>query len=265
MLWAVGLSGLLAAAPITVASPGFETVNVQEKVGGFALAHLSERLGALGIKVITPAEIQAVLGIDRQRQLLGCSDGASCSTELMDALGAEATMLGTLAKLGDTIELSIKVISSRTGARRAGFTERVRDESALFEVMDRAATSLAEQLNPPAPGSKRESGGLHLRKATLVPAIIGGVALAAAGVTYGLAVDAHFELTDRTRPAVVDGASRAATGQTLQTVAAVAGGVGVAAAAVAVWFYVTGDAPPVTASVGPVGGGAVVSFGGRFP
>lgn len=254
------VSSLLAASPASLASLGFQTVNVPQNVGDFALQHLSERLGQLGVQVITPAEIQALLGLERQKQLLGCSEQAtSCTAELADALGAEASLLGTVARLGDTLELSIKVVSNRTGARRAGFTERVQGEGALFAVMDRAAESLAEQLRPPPPpGSDR-------RGRALVPALVGGVALLAAGASYGLAREAHLDLTDPARPAVANGAAKASTGQAWQVTGAVSTGVAVAAAAVATWLFVTGAPTTVAPSVGLWGGAPSLAVTGSFP
>lgn len=263
------LMGALGAAPTSLAALSFQTVNVSEKVGDFALQHLSERLGQLGVQVITPAEVQAVLGLERQKQLLGCSEQASeCTAELANALGADASMVGTLAKLGDTIELSLKVIDSRSGRRKAGFTERVRDEAALFEVMDRAATSLAEQLRPGASATVTTSApaaGPHLRKLTLVPAIVGGVALVTAGVSLFFANDAHQQLTDSHRDPPANPQATANAGAAWQTAAGVAGGVAVASAAVAAWFYLSGDAPPVTPVALVVDGAPALAVGGRLP
>ena len=266
------LLGLLSATPITVASPGFQAVNVEEKVAGFALEHLSERLGRLGIRVITPTEIQAILGLERQRQLLGCGESnTSCAAELGDALGAESTMIGTLARLGDTLELSIKVVSNRTGERRAGFSERVKSESELLELMDEAATSLAQQLLPPTavvPGVSQPAPGLRLRlrNRALIPVVIGAVFAVASGTMYGLAFAAHADLTNAALPPPANGTTRAAEGQTFQTLSAVFAGATVASAAVALWFYVSGAPPPLlTASLGLVGGAPAFTFGGRFP
>lgn len=259
------LSTFLAAAPTSIAALPLQTVNVPDKVATFALEHLSERLGQLHLKVVTPSEIQALLGLERQKQLIGCTEEASsCTAELADALGADASLVGTMAKLGETIELSIKIISNRGGARLAGFTQRVQKEADLFEVMDRAADSLAEQLAPKT-DVPTASAGLHLRNRTAIPAIVGGVALASAGAAAIVALEAHLDLTDATRPPLADGEAKAAAMQQWQTVSAVAAGVGVAAVAVAIWFYASGEPPVLTPSVALTGGAATLTIGGTLP
>src|SRR5207247_2413764 len=58
-------------------------------------------------------EIQTMLGVERQRQLLGCSEQAqSCMTELADAIGARFVLSGSLTKLGDAFQLSLQTIDT---------------------------------------------------------------------------------------------------------------------------------------------------------
>lgn len=56
----------LLAAPNVAAFP-LQTVHVDPKLGDLALAHVTERLGQQGLQVMAPAEIQAILGLERQK------------------------------------------------------------------------------------------------------------------------------------------------------------------------------------------------------
>src|SRR5512132_1453543 len=70
----------------------------------------SHRVDAIGA-----SDIEAMLGVERQRQLLGCSDNSSsCLAELGGALGAEYILVGTLAKLERSKRLDVKLLDTRT-------------------------------------------------------------------------------------------------------------------------------------------------------
>jgi hypothetical protein len=97
------------------------------------------------------------------------------------------------------------------------------------------------------------------------PIVIGGAFAIASGVTYGLSFAAHDALTNKSLPFVGDGSSRAASGQTFQTLSAVFGGATLVSAAIAIWFYVSGDPPPLSVSVGFAQGMPSFTVGGRFP
>lgn len=59
---------------------------------------LATHLREHGLKVMTGRDIGAVLGLERQKQLLGCmDDSTSCSAELAGALGVGALVVGTVA------------------------------------------------------------------------------------------------------------------------------------------------------------------------
>lgn len=161
------------------------------------------------------------------------------------------------------------MVSNRSGGRKAGFTERVKGESELFAMLDRAADSLAEPLGrSSAPGVVASgSDGPRLKRLTLIPGAVAGLAALGAAGSYALAREAHLDLTDPNRPPVANPDARAAQGQQWQTVAAVASGVAVVSVAVAAWFFLSGDeAPPVAAAVSVGAGGApTLVLGGRLP
>ena len=255
----------LVAAPLTLAAPEFQGAQVKPEVVRFASEHVAQRLTAHGIRVVTSRQIATLLGMERQRQLMGCAeDDASCTLELGNALGAEVVMLGDLAQLGRTFVVNVKVMRSRDGLQLAAASVTAASEDALPAALDQAADSLRDQLRPLLPAEARPSGGL--RRLAWVPAVAGGAALAVGGVFLGLSVDTHNQLRD-TRPDAppLDAAAAARAGETQQAVAWAGFGVGTAALLTAGAFLVFGGPRDATPAVALVPGGAVVGIGGVLP
>ena len=96
------LSTALAAAPaasadpLKVAAPGLDAANMAESMRQFCSDHLAQQLALQGVRVTTPSEIGAILGLERQKQLLGCA----------------ARNYTTLRNLGDERLLSTEVVAS---------------------------------------------------------------------------------------------------------------------------------------------------------
>ena len=85
------------------------------------LAALSEKAAlevaqAPNVSVITRQDVEALLGRERQRQLLGCADeSGSCVAELAGALGAGLVLTGDLAKVGARFTVTLKLLSYAIG------------------------------------------------------------------------------------------------------------------------------------------------------
>src|SRR5207249_230693 len=79
---------VLAAEPIKLAAIPLSAVEIDAQRAAFFSEHLSSSMASSQVRVVTPQEINALLGIERQKVLLGCSDAAStCMAELGNALG----------------------------------------------------------------------------------------------------------------------------------------------------------------------------------
>jgi hypothetical protein len=91
----------LAALEVSVTVPN-------EKLDGSAFSEmLVSSVDQTGLfKVISSAEIATLLGAERQRQLMGCSDD-SCLTELTEALGARLLLQGQVGNEVDPIVRTI--------------------------------------------------------------------------------------------------------------------------------------------------------------
>ncbi|MDQ3266258.1 MAG: hypothetical protein M3Y59_21860 [Myxococcota bacterium] len=80
-----------ASAGVKVAAPGLTATGVDPRIAAFFSEHLAQQLAHRGLGVTTAAEISTLLGLERQKQLLGCAD---CQVELGNALGVQGMVQG---------------------------------------------------------------------------------------------------------------------------------------------------------------------------
>jgi hypothetical protein len=251
----------LAATPLTLGSPEFNTLNVSSEVARFCNEHLAQQLTERGVQVTTARQIGAVLGAERQRQLLGCDEGA-CTAELTDALGAEGLVLGDLGRLGTTFQVNLKVVSSRTSKVVATWSGTAAREEDLLQVLNGAASELAPKILV-------AFGRVDTTHRTwpLAPTLVAGGLLVVGAVCEVLTVLAHSELVSKTGTPLTAraGDDLALRGQVTQWTQVVAfSGAGVAALTAMVLYLVSGKPADVHVGLnaGPAGAGLLVE--GRF-
>ncbi|MBK7857071.1 MAG: hypothetical protein IPJ65_00345 [Archangiaceae bacterium] len=194
------LVALALAAPLKVGVPGLHVVGIDEGRATFLNEHLGQELSRAGLDAITAREIATLLGIERQKQLLDCSD-SGCTAELAGALGVDAVMSGVVARVGSVFQLDLKLLDARSGARRASFSARVKSEEELLEKLDEGARSLAEQLNAAMPreaATASTTGASPLRWAFLPALAVGAVAAAVGLGLYLDSVRQYGQLTGAT-------------------------------------------------------------------
>jgi hypothetical protein len=63
-------------------------------------------------EVVSTKDVQTLLGVERQRQLMGCSEEGRCLTELAGAIGTRFVLTGQLGKLGDAFQLTLETLDS---------------------------------------------------------------------------------------------------------------------------------------------------------
>lgn len=183
---------LLAAAPgPKAASMGFRAIGVDaQKVDFFAARFALELQGATGMPVVTPEEMSAVIGLERQRALLGCPEESSCLAELAGGLGADVLVLGTIARVGESWALTVKLVNAKDGkvvAARSGQVAR-EDEVLgwLSETARQTGAAVRERYEVSSgAGTPRRSG--FSRRVALIPAVGAGVLAVAGGVLLGVA------------------------------------------------------------------------------
>ena len=164
LLWAT-----LGASPdVNLAVMPFTTVDVSEGKGALTSEHLATQLIAQGLRVSTPRDISTVLGLERQKQLLGCGDD-SCISEIAGALGVTDVVNGEIARVDDGYRLLVKVISAANGRPRFARSVALKSERDVFETLDVWALIIAGREAPRPEGRTL---------APVVPLALGGAAVA---------------------------------------------------------------------------------------
>ncbi len=75
---------------------------------------LSTELDRYGVyDVVSASDIDAMVGLERLKDLTGCSDTA-CTSEVAGAIGARFVLAGSVSKLGDDIYFNLKLIDTAT-------------------------------------------------------------------------------------------------------------------------------------------------------
>src|SRR5439155_17203807 len=65
------------------------------------------------VRVISSREIAMLLGVERQKELLGCHDDA-CTTQLAGALGAEKILSGQIGIIEQSVVFTLQLTDVRT-------------------------------------------------------------------------------------------------------------------------------------------------------
>jgi hypothetical protein len=99
-----------------------------------------------GLEVITRADVQAALGIERQKELLGCND-TQCLADLGGAMGSDYIASGSVAVLDDETAISLQLIDTRgVEVNRVGARAKGKSASALLSLLEVLATQLVQPL-----------------------------------------------------------------------------------------------------------------------
>lgn len=209
------------------------------------------------VLVTTQRDVQAVIGLERQRQLLGCSaeEGASCVTELAGALGVDGIMTGVITRTRSGYLLSIKVVNAKDGRQWVTASERARTEGEVQDALDFIAKRFVYELNGrQAPRFFR-------------PVMLGvtglGVGLTVVGaVLYSMSKSQEALLRSDTPQTPLEIQATASSGSTLQTAGGLLMGVGIPITLTALLLALvdpTSDGMAVVPMVGR--NGAYVSVG----
>lgn len=186
MLSSVVLSVALAATPgkARIAVTSLTTAGeVDPKLSDVIGELLTTEIAARGyLEPISSAEISTLLGVERQKQLLGCGDEAtSCTAEIASALGAPYLMSGSITKLSGIFQLNLQVIDTTKSRTIGRSTKIARDFEGLRSVIPYAVAEACGTPLPPPP-----SRALPI---TLIS--VGGLSFVGGGVLGLLALNAE--------------------------------------------------------------------------
>jgi TolB-like protein len=96
-----------------------------------------------GLSVVSDADVAAVLGVERQKAMLGCSD-AGCIAELGGALGVDRIVHGSVGRVGGSLVVNLSAVDPRRGAPVGSFSERLpaATDEAFLDALPRMADGL---------------------------------------------------------------------------------------------------------------------------
>jgi len=252
----------LAASPHSLAMPGVNSVGMAAGSATLLTEIFAQEMTKRGLKLLASRDIEAVLGLERHRQLLNCAEERSCLAELAGALGVEGIVVGDLGKVGTDFAVNLKVINAADGATLALFNARTGSETQLPDVLTRAAGELSDQLAARGwvvVGHEK----VPLRLWAIIPAVVG---IAGVAVGVPLQVQAQTQWANlRAAPTLEAAVSARDTGKSQELIGNVALGVGLAGLVTAVVLLVIPEPRTVnaTAWVSPTGSG--VGLTGVFP
>lgn len=264
MLVMVVVLSALASAPIKVAATQVNLVDGTQARAAFYTEHLADRLTEQGLVVTSPREVAAILGIERQRELLGCAEERGCLAEIANALGVDGIVLGDLARVGKKFQVNLKIIAAQSGRRLATFSASVETEAELVATVTRGAVELARDLRASLGQSTSSEVSPGARRWWWVPAAVavGGIVLAS--VELSSAENARVQLLTGS----FDSSSalqRLQSGQTARTLGFVGAGVATVALLTMAGLLIFGGDSPVAPTAWLSSTGAGLALTGVLP
>jgi len=153
---------------------------------------LTEAASFRGLDTIGRSDVQSLLGLERQRQLLGCSEDASCLADLGGALGVDYLLVGSVGRIGTLLRLDLKLVDGKKARviGRVGTSLDDRPER-LVEATQAGVRALLHEISPTDPGP-RQSGPSRLPAWVALGA--GGAALAVGLASGALAASEYRSL-----------------------------------------------------------------------
>lgn len=113
-----------------------------------AIAQEATRRGFF--QVISSNDIRTLIGVERQKELLGCGDN-SCTMELSGALGARFVLQSQLTKLGDSFQLSLQMLDTQKNQSMGRSVRLAKDVRELADTLPWSLSEATATPLPPAP------------------------------------------------------------------------------------------------------------------
>lgn len=107
--------------------------------------------------VLTAADVATLIGVERQRQMMGCNQNDNCFIELGQALGTDLILDASVGTVGNLRVLAVRLYDT-TKSRAVGRESiTVNDESALVDAA-RLAVNRVLGIHTPAAGGAGAAG-----------------------------------------------------------------------------------------------------------
>jgi outer membrane receptor protein involved in Fe transport len=121
---------------ITIGVMEFKGVGLPQETADVIADVIAEHITKLGdVRVVSKADITALLNLEKQRRLAGCTD-RECFAEVAGALGMPWMVTGSVSILGKSAILNLKLIDVRSAYVAGRATRRIQGdvEDLLYEV-----------------------------------------------------------------------------------------------------------------------------------
>lgn len=102
---------------------------------------VAAEIARLGHNVVSSADINAMLSLEKQKELIGCSE-ASCLAEIGGALGVDLMVSGAVGKLGDTFTMTMTLVNPQRAEVKQRFQGTAGTEAALGATARRGVAVL---------------------------------------------------------------------------------------------------------------------------
>ncbi len=167
-----------AAAPVDKVGvlPFHDGAGVSKRVAAALTEAVAGALAKTGVEVVTQQQLKALLDLEAQKQLAGCADDA-CMAQIGEALGVDALVTGTLAKVGRSYLVGLRSVDVKTGASH--LADRRLKHGSIDDVLDVLPAMVAELSAPRAPGAVAAATGATTGAASNGAATAGAKAPAA--------------------------------------------------------------------------------------
>lgn len=150
---------------LRLAAPGLSTSDLDEKKAQFLNGYFAEQVSRRSeqrITVLTESDVRELVGLERQKALLNCSEDASgCVADVAGALKVDGLILGNVARFGSQFAIVVRVVSSPDGAVVWSSSERGLSEEGLVEWLGNASGALVSEVNRTAAEVASETGDTH--------------------------------------------------------------------------------------------------------
>ncbi len=264
------LAVIVAAGPLKIASPGWNVVDIKPELASFYAEQMAQALRAEGFTVTTADDIATLLGAERQKELLGCSTTtSSCMAELANALGCDATLTVSLARLGGGFRGTAKLMSSKDASILSSVKIEATSEAQLADRVEAAAKELVQPFRTGASATQEQP--LRVEKPAVkkiapklwwLPGAIGLAPAVLGGALLGVAAGTWSELTTK-QASSADGEGLVFRGEASQTAGWIFVGIGAAAITSSILWLALGSTE-VQPQVAITPSGGSLGVGGRF-
>jgi TolB-like protein len=98
-----------------------------------------------GYDVVSQSDINAMIGFEKQKKVLGCVDDSSCLAEVGGALGVDYMLAGQVGQIGTRYRISLLLVDTkkaRVAARSAQFCDQ--NEDALAKAAESTVRELVK-------------------------------------------------------------------------------------------------------------------------